>query len=232
MDEGQTDDATGFTPPYNISWATFLGTIEKVAGDFPNRIDRSYLGSQSGNVQTYLISAFRGFGLIREDGTVDDTLKQLARDADSRPASIAHLLRTHYPTIVSLGETNATTGELEAAFTQAFPRVTGESRKKAIRFYLSAASFAHVPTSRLWTVPKTASNGPRKARAVRRPSIPTAPRVEKPPGDSHSVTLKSGGTVSVNVSVNLFQLTREDREFVLGLIDSLTGYEPSSSGPG
>lgn len=48
-------------------------------------------------------------------------------------------------------------------------------------------------------------------------------------GDTYTVDLKSGGSVSVVVKVNLFGLTTEDRNFVIDLVDKLKGY-PSPTG--
>jgi len=175
-----------FSSPYNVPWATFLNTVEKVASDLPNRLDRSYLSSQSGSVQSYLIAAFRGFGLIQEDGTVTDALRELAVNIDRRPALVADLLRQFYAVPVTLGETNATPGELEAAFTESFPRITGASRTKAIRFFLSAIDYAGLPKSPLWKVAKSSPSSPRR---------PGRPRGQRPSGgDGASGGSSSGAT--------------------------------------
>jgi len=152
-------NAKGFSPPYNIPWATFHNTIEKVVADLPNKIDRSYLSSQSGTVQGYLISAFKGFGFIKEDGTVEQSFRELAADPEGRPARIAALLEQHYPKAVELGRTNSTMGELDQAFAVMFPSVTGASRVKSIRFYLAAAEYAKIARSPLWKAPKAAPSG-------------------------------------------------------------------------
>jgi len=39
------------------------------------------------------------------------------------------------------------------------------------------------------------------------------------------VTLASGGDVTLAINVDLFQLSKEDREFVLSLVDMVKGYE-------
>ncbi|HEX9774229.1 MAG TPA: hypothetical protein VGB83_01425 [Actinomycetota bacterium] len=168
MDDTQSPEPGTFSPPYNIPWGTFLSTIEKVAEDLPNKIDRSYLGTRSGNEQTYLIAAFKGFRLIYDDGRVSDELRELAADADARPGRIADLLRRCYPDATKLGETNATMGELEEAFSQAYPRITGASRTKAIRFYLAASDYASVPKSPLWKVAKKAPSAGGGKRGGRR----------------------------------------------------------------
>ena len=141
-----------------------------MASDLPARLDRSYLGSQSGNVQTYLIAAFKTFGLIGEDGTVEPTLKASVETEGDRPGMIAALLTRCYPTLVSLGKTNSTSGQLAEAFTEAFPSLTGESRTKAIRFFLSVAAYAGIKTSPHWKAPKAPSRSNGKPRAPRQRS--------------------------------------------------------------
>src|SRR5260370_31126694 len=96
-----------FMPPYNISWATFLSTLERMAADPPNRVDRSYLDSQSGTVQTYLIAAFKAFNLISDEARPTDAVNIFA-DPELRKEMIADLIQTYYPTIVPLGKTNST----------------------------------------------------------------------------------------------------------------------------
>ena len=150
-----------FSPPYNIPWTTFLSIIEKVAADLPNKIDRSYLDSRSGSEQSYLIAAFKGFNLIGDDYKVKDELRELASAGDERPAKIAELLQKFYPDAVKLGETNSTMGELESAFAEAYPRIGGASRTKAIRFFLFAMEYAQLPKSPLWKVAKASASGRR-----------------------------------------------------------------------
>lgn len=226
-----------FIPPYNVSWSTFLNTIEKMASDLPARLDRSYLGSQSGNVQTYLIAAFKTFGLVEEDGTVQPALKELVEADADRPALIAALLTRCYPTLVSLGNTNSTAGQLAEAFSEAFPSLTGESRTKAIRFFLSAAAYSGVKTSPHWKAPKapSRSNGKPRAPRQRTNSANSGSSSRTPPaGDpprSRSVNLRSGGTVTLSYSVDLFTLSDEDDEFIRGLISAVRGYGPTTPSP-
>jgi Family of unknown function (DUF5343) len=155
-----------FVPPYNIPWTTFLSTLERIAADPPGRVDRSYLDSQSGNVQTYLIAALKSFGLIDQDAR-PTRINEFA-DPSARKPKMAELLREHYPTLVELGTTRATNDELREEFSKAFPGLTGESRTKAIRFFLSGMAYAELPVSSLWQSVKaprgaSAKSGTRKA---------------------------------------------------------------------
>jgi hypothetical protein len=206
MDSG---DKRAFVPPYNVAWATFLATLEKVANDLPNRVDRHYLDNQSGSVQSYLISAFKGFGLIHEDLTVDESLKKMA-DPEARKATIAQLLRRFYPKAVELGTTNATEGELNEAFAEMFPTVTGESRVKAIRFYLFAAEYADLPRSPFWKTAKAGTS--RKGRTSRKGKASAATPAGTPApaatttGETKKIDFGDAGTVTITVDVKWLDL--------------------------
>jgi hypothetical protein len=216
----------GFSPPYNVPWATFLSSVEKIASDLPNKVDRSYLGSMSGGLKSYLISAFRGFGLVHDDLTVSDELKALATEPDRRPEMIGGLLRKFYPQAIELGTTNSTPGELDAAFAQMFPSVGGESRTKAIRFYLSAAEFAGVSRSPLWKSPKAGATGPRRGRPKKDKGSGTNGSGDTPltPPSGQSLrqfALPSGRTLTISIDGDVLALDRDERKFVMGIVDQI-----------
>jgi hypothetical protein len=223
--------AKGFTPPYNLAFSTFNNFLAKADPEtLPPKIDRSYLDSMAGNVQTYLMAALRSFELIGPDRTVTPELKELTKNPDGRPAMIAELLNKFYPEIVELGKSNATALQLEEAFRKF--GLAGNTIRKAATFYLHAAQYAGVPLSVHWAVRK-AGSGHRDETATKRqrtkPSNKTAAHghqtVKTPVGDSRSLALRSGGTVTLAVSVNLFDLSKEDRAFVLKLIDEMSDYD-------
>lgn len=214
-----------FLPPYNIPWATFMNSVEKVAADLPNKVDRSYLGSMSGGLKSYLISAFRSFGLLLEDLTVSEELRALAKDPEGRPARIGSLLAQYYPRAVELGKTNATPGELDSAFAEMFPSISGESRTKAIRFYLSACDYAGVAKSPLWKSPKAAgASTPRRGRSKKTENNNgegnSAPRTTV--GQSlREFKLPSGHVLTVSLSTDVLALGRGERKFVMGIVDQI-----------
>jgi len=208
-----------------------LHAIEKMGTDgLPNRIDRSYLGNLSGNVQTYLIAAFKSFGLIADEGNaVLPPLKELAANENERPALVASLLRTYYPKVVELGQTNATLDELADLFETEYG-VKGATRIKAIRFYLNAAVYSGVQTAPLWKASRGGAGAPSKSK----PRVPR-PRAKRSgdngtaagnrqAGHTYTVSLGSGGVVGLSVSVNLFDLSVDDRTFVIDLVDKMKGY--------
>jgi hypothetical protein len=210
-----------------------LHAIERMGQDgLPNRIDRSYLGNLSGNVQTYLIAAFKSFGLIADEGNaVLPPLKELAANENERPALVAGLLRTYYPKVVELGQTNATLDELADLFEKEYG-VKGATRIKAIRFFLNAAVYAGVQTSPLWKATRGGAGAPATPKPKRRTPRPRArqPRDDgsatgnAQQGDTYTVSLNSGGVVGLSVAVNIFELSVEDRDFVIHLVDKMKGY--------
>jgi hypothetical protein len=232
-----------FTPPYNITWTTLLNFMERLQGEtLPNRIDRTYLSTYSGATQTYLISALRTFGFIGPNNEVLDSLREMVRNSDDRPKLIADLLRNHYPGPVRLGMTNATTGELIEAFDKDFGQ-KGNTARKAMTFFLHAAQYAGLQLSPHWKYSRPGpGGGPRPNRKPRAPkrlgakdgSAPGADQHAPPQGNTDTVALGSGGTVTLTVSVNLFDLSTSDRDFVLHLIDKMKGYksEKESAVPG
>jgi len=223
------DAGIKFTPPYGVSWDTFIRAIDKMQADgLPLRVDRSYLSSQSGNVQTYLMQALRSFGLIDEAGAPTETLKELVSGED-RPALIGDMLRRDFEPVLSLGSTAATQGQLEELWTEKYSQ-TGETRRKAVRFFMSGCAYAGIALSKLWKAPRVSGSAPRKTRTV-------AKRVDGKSGeagakrvaaddDSYQVTLRGGGTVTVIVAESHFNLSKnkDDRQFVFGLVDAMTDY--------
>jgi hypothetical protein len=214
-----------FVPPYNVPWATVINHVEKMEkGGVPDRIDRSYLSGVAGGIQPYLIGAFRQFGFIDENGFPQPVLHDLVSKPDARKEIISGLLRRYYPKPTALGETNSTLLQLDEAFKEEYGQ-EGATREKAKRFFLAAAQWADLPLSPNWKVKASGPKSGSAGRTSRRtPAQPQIPRVDRAAGDTHSVDLKSGGTVTLSVSVNLFELDREDRDYVLELVDRLKGY--------
>lgn len=62
--------------------------------------------------------------------------------------------------------------------------------------------------------------GPPPARA----GVPKKRLPATTEADSYTVDLQSGGRVTVSVSMNIFDLSTTDREFVIDLVDRLKGY--------
>lgn len=169
-------------PPY-FPWPALPALVQRMATHGPpTRIDKSYLDNQSGGMQTAILSGLRWLGLIHEDGRLTDTFIQLAEaDEAQRKEAITNLLRSRYGPILELGTQNATQLQLEEAFKTEFG-AQGETRRKAVAFYLKAAAYAGVPVSRNWKPPRsTVVRSTRRKPGQKR----TAGEEAMPPANSH-----------------------------------------------
>ncbi len=106
-----------------------------------------------------------------------------------------------------------------------YARIVPEGRTKELTGRRSATGKPRPPRppnarpSKAETAPEQSGNGSgaTDAETLRQKTEPLG-------GDSRSLTLRSGGTVTLAVSVNVFNLSTEDREFVWGLIDRMRDY--------
>jgi hypothetical protein len=231
------DESTTATPAY-IPWKTFTNTLDTLAGHMPNRIDKSAFPGQSGAVQGQLILAFRFFGLIGDDGRPTDALHAVAvKDEPARKLALRKLVENKYAALFALNLLKTTPSEFAEQMTSAY-KVTGDTRLKATRFFLAATQYLGIDVSPLLQRDKTkpASNGgtTRKKRTVRaKPDEPDddsdGPGQGTDAVESRSVTLVSGGTLTLSATTRFMSLSSADRNFVFGLIDKLEEYESATA---
>lgn len=237
----------GFKPPY-MSFATFWNFIADLAArPLPPRIDRSMMSTKSGTDQQNLTAALKALELIDDDQRVSPALTRLAASSEEeRQAELAVIVRRFYPKQLGVSEEFGTEQQLKESFTESFGIEGNDTRRKSIAFFLHAARTAGLELSPHFPATRSGSGSPgatkpRRAPAKRRTTNGAAEGGKAPQqtgspedGDRYSVQLKSGGRVSIVVGVNLFALSREDRDFVLKLVDQLTGYDqgepPSTQG--
>lgn len=234
MDEPQTGD---FKPPY-MSFHTLWSTLAELGTkELPPRIDRSLMATKSGTDQANLLAAFAAFNLVGEGQRVQPALVALtSQDEEERRQALAQLVRTHYPRQMEISEQHGTEMQLRESFQEDFKLDSAETRRKAITFFLHAARTAGLPLSQNFPQTRAGSGSPgtprrRSANGSSRKKAPAAPTTAPngsagaaTSGDTYTVTLSSGGHVSVVVDVNLFGLSTADREFVIDLVDRLKGY--------
>jgi antitoxin component of MazEF toxin-antitoxin module len=48
---------------------------------------------------------------------------------------------------------------------------------------------------------------------------------------SKTISLNSGGQITISFSGNMFTISKADREFVYGLLDAMTAYEEKLNAP-
>lgn len=235
MDENATD--TKPTPPY-IAFKTITTLIERMAREEPpDRIDKSYLDNFSGGYQTQVLAALHSLRFLDSEGHLSDRLKALVKGGEpERKALVAQITREFYADVLRLG-TNATQQQLLEAFSAMSPKVTGDTRRKAIAFFLNACQYGGVPVSRHWKTPRVPPTGKRSAATGKGGQLPkgstddqaeTEDQAPIPTPNTRSLVLRSGGRITLSLSVDLFSLRGEDRDFVFDLIDKMSAYEDAS----
>lgn len=223
------------SPPYGV-FATFKTSLERLAQGVPNQIDRTVFPGMAWNAQNQLMIGLRFLGLIDENGKPTDALHKLAvADEAQRKAHLNEIIRERYAQLFALDLMKTTPAELDQRVTE-FYGVSGDTREKAVRFFLSVLAYLEIPVSALFSKARTPSGGGNGAQTRRRRA--TRPRSDEDgddeddeeddqpqAGESRSVTLKSGGTLTLSASTKFMALSSTDRKFVFDLIDKLEEYE-------
>jgi hypothetical protein len=215
-----------------VAWGTFKNAIEGLAQALPNRIDKTVYPGLNPAVVNQLLTAFKFLGLTDDAGKPTQALDALAvKDESVRKHELGVIVRQRYSELFSLDLVKTTPLELQERMEKAYG-VTGDTREKAIRFFLNAITYLGVHVSPL--LKKATSNGagaPRKKRTSKTKAQPPA-RVdstrhpdESGGGSSRIITLKSGGTLTLSASLNFLALSPSDRKFFSDLIDRLDEYE-------
>ncbi len=203
MAQETEDNATSAQSPVTApfgTWSSFKTFIEQdlKAKGIPNQIDRSLFKSKSGFDTRQLISALDFFRLV--EGNVPNARLRALVAALGTPEwadTLKVLLREVYANILDgVDIENSTQKSLDDAF-EAHGNVSGSTRQKAVRFYLSAAREANMKLSphfiTLRGVPeKTEPNGnanaaprsarPRKSRSRGASMNSNEERITPPPG--------------------------------------------------
>lgn len=233
-------------PPY-IPLKTFLNLLDRLhQSGIPNRIDRTYWGAfLSGSTGPSVITALRFLDLLTSDNRPTDTLESLVAQPQDRKRLLASIIRSRYSAIFeNVGDlSRATHGQLEKSFHTVY-KVEGQTRRKSLTFFVHAAKYAEIPISALitsrtplrTTSPRTNGTGSSRkpssngtSASVSKDTGQTiAPHVNKQSiqtGDVKTITLRSGGELTLSVSVKWLDLPKDDRNFVFELTDRLTEYE-------
>jgi len=213
--------------PY-LPFKTFLSSLDPFSQGIPPKIDRT-LWNQSGFMQGLIMNAYRFFHLVDVNSKPSAEFQQLVKSKnEERKAQIKKLLDVGYPEITSHDLATMTPRMLDELIEKY--NVGGETKKKATTFFLQAAKFADIPLSNFLTEKIRNTSGSRRQRKTDTTAIKITPsRTESgvSTGKTKSVELVSGGTVMLTVDYDPFSLSKEDRDFVYGLIDTLQNYDDS-----
>ncbi len=220
-------------PAAYLPFKTFISAIEALEQGLPKRLDRTIWRSQSGIVQSQIMMALRFFGLVKDDGEPTLALQRLIDNKEKRKEHIGALLHYAYKSIIDHDLTKMTPRMLEEAIGEY--NVTGDTRRKAIAFFLRAAKFADLPMHPLlYGLIRETGSGTRKKRtkAVREINEVASPMIQPPPstgGNSRrTVRLASGGTLTLEIAADPFSLSSSDREFLFSLVDKFQTYVSDS----
>lgn len=237
-----TDETIDFKPPY-MSFLTLWNFLAELsAKPLPPKLDRSIMSSKSGTDQNNLMSALEAFGFLDEGGVVLEDLQRFAAaDADGRKEILRTLLEVYYAPALEVSNQNGTPNDLKAVFRDKFAISASDTQRKSITFFLHAAREAglelspHFPKTRAGSgapgAPKAKKATPRKKAEATDPPD-TSKRASTSGGHTQTVHLKSGGTVTLAYDVNMFDVTDDDEQFVLGLIKTLRTYKSAHPSAG
>lgn len=232
------DSEQKLSPAY-VSFKTFLNAIERLEHGLPDHIDKSLFHSLAGGIQTNLMRAFRFLDLITADGSVLPPLRQLVESTEEqRPHVLGEILKQRYAKVMALDLMKCSPHQ----FTEAMKAygIQGDTLQRAVWFFVTAAKFSGISMSPHLLKGLKAHNvaGTRRKRnggAVGareqdndEDEIEDEEQQQPPSGTSKTVELRSGGSLTVTASVDLFAMSAEDRSFVFKLIDDLQAYQKLS----
>jgi hypothetical protein len=219
------------TAPY-IPFKSFSTALDRLKLGHPPTIDSSFFHGMSGGTQRQIILALKFFGLVGDGGEVSQELDVLAK-AEDRRSLIGDLIRNAYSTVFGIGLEHATPNQFNDALREY--NVSGSTLEKARSFFLQAAKFAGVTLSPgiQHLSKRGASGGKRRSSSRNREDIDDdtddqiedVPTLAAPTGESLTVNLQSGGTITLTASTSFIKMSSQDRQFVFRLIDELQGYE-------
>jgi hypothetical protein len=219
------------SPAAYVPFRTFISAIESLEHGVPKKIDRTIWRTQSGVTQTQIMMAFRFFDLVDTDDRPTGLLHELVNEKEQRKVAMGTVLAGAYARILANDLTKTTPKMLDDEFD--LLGVSGDTKRKAVTFFLKAAKFAELPMHPLLaaqvrnTGPRAKNRGSRKISDAGTTTIKVTPN-GTPSGvqaaNTRSVSLRSGGTVTMAVSYDPFSLSSEDRKFVFDLVDQLNAY--------
>lgn len=209
--------STEVKPPY-LSFQTFWSFLLALASKpLPPQIDRSIMDGKSGTDQTGLLAALKFFDLIDDKQLVMPGLRGFAAaDDEGRKRALEGMFVQRYPVQIEISEQNGSPKLLSDSFESEFG-YTGDTRRKAMTFFLHGARSAgmtlspHFPLSRMGSgrpaTPRTKRTPTKKAAGSR---LPAKPREQATEGDPPVlVSFGDAGFVEIKVNVRWLELPDE-----------------------
>ena len=191
-------------PPY-LPFARFVQSLDALAVYMPPRIERALWSNESPYLATVLVNAYAFLKLIDAEGAPASVLRRLATDVANRPAILRQVLQHAYGDVLHGAEIDRALSGYH---------VTGATHRKAVSFLVQACRYAGLPVPRALTENIRSSHS-RSMPAAQQPAETT----------TITVTLESGGEITLSGRVNPFTLSSDDRRFLFRLVDELNAYK-------
>ncbi len=229
------DELTKSTPVY-VPYATMISSFESLrTNGIPKSgvIDKSIWDSQSGTIQAQLILAYRFLGLIDDSKKVLPPLPRLVdASPDERKPLLKAIIEEKYHSVIAIGLTTISPAQFEEAFRKF--DISGSTLDRAVRFFVKSCSELGIPIGKRFLERAK----PTGARKKRQPGEKPVAKVATPStagvvvhGTSRTINLKSGGTLTLSATLDLFSLNAFDRAYVFKFIDELEKYEQPEPQP-
>jgi len=209
--------------PVYIPFKTFLTAVETLEQALPATLDRSVWPSFAGGLQSQTLGAFKFMGLIDEEGKVQPILTRLVNArGDARKEVLGEVIKNRYEEAIRLGERNASFQQLQDFFRKY--KVQGGTLERIIRFFLDVCEYTGIKCSPHWAKARKTIKRARRDETTR--SVQPTGRAyhENIRPNIKTVELRSGGKLSLSLSVDLLTLSPEDREWLFEIIDRLNKY--------
>lgn len=229
-------------PPY-ISYNTFKTMLEWLKSEgVPLRFDRSFWQAKfSGSNGTQLAATLRFFELL-SNNTPRPELERLVNATPADQRMMLRKLITDSYRLVPFEELPRATPAMVRAWFKSYP-IDGHTLRKAISFFVNAAKDTEIQISnaaKKMAKTKSSTSGRDATHRHNNPaSIPTAlphvsqqspleGRVFGASPNRRTITLESGGSITLAIDVDLFSISHQDREFILSLVNLTRTYENRS----
>ena len=231
-----TEQPVKLNPP-SLPYKTLISSLENLGQGIPPQLDRTIWKNQPGTVQSLILSAYKFLGLMTESNQPTDLLRTLVEHRMAPTPILKRIIEDKYKPILAHNLSTMTITILSTRFEETFS-IEGETKKKSMRFFLQACKANGFVMSKFLLDQTRASAGPRKRRAKRDVEESDDGGEDRedeigdrPQGTQKVITLRSGGQLSMSLSVDLFALSMDDRTFVFKVIDDLQAYENATSKP-
>lgn len=215
------------TPPY-LPYRTLLSSLDKLAEGVPPRIDRGIWKNQTGSIQSLIMGAYRFFGLIDEQSKPTKRLHDLVAHRDKPNETVKAILEEKYAEVIKHNLATMTEALINEYFEETFG-VEGDTKRKAITFFLQAAKAVGMPLSSfLQSQVRVRTTGTRRRKRDDGDMVDMEEGGDdevSQAGETKTVELRSGGNLMLSASVKFFDMDSDDRMFVFELLDKLRDYE-------